>query len=132
MTTTEQIVSILYRLVSGSELDAAVSGGIYTAEDRPADSKLEDITIGVPANRPSQYQHGTAYVNVYVPKVRKENQLIRDRERISALEEKAWRLLEHVLTSDYYFDLVSQTTREVPGIDQHCIINELSFTFVNY
>lgn len=132
MTTTEQIVSILYRLLNGSALAAAVSGGIYTAEDRPADSKLEDITIGVPANRPRQFQRGTAYVNIYVPKARKGDQLIRNRERIDPLETEAGRLLGKVTTSDYHFELVSQTTREVPGIDQHCIINELSFTIVNF
>lgn len=132
MTTTEQIVSILYRLVNGSALAAAVSGSIYTAEDRPADSVLEDITIGVVGNRPSQFQRGTAYVNIYVPKTRKGDALIRNRERIDAIEPVVALLLEHVLTSEYHFDLVDQRVQEVQGIDQHCIINELSFTFVNF
>lgn len=132
MTTTEQIISILYRLLTGSDLAAAVSGGIYTAEDRPADSHLEDITITVVANRVAQHQRGTAYVNVYVPKTRKEDRLIRNRERIDAIEPVAAALLEHVITSEYHFDLVRQTVQEVQDIGQHCIINELSFTIVNY
>lgn len=132
MMTTENIVSMLFRAVSGSALAAAVSGGIYTAEDRPKDSTLEDITIAVPANRISQFQRGTAYVNVFVPKQLKDGILTRNRERIDALEPVAYALLKHLLTTDYSFELVSQTTREVPGIDQHCIINELSFTIVNF
>lgn len=61
-----QITSIIYRLLAGSEVKAAISGDIYK-NVRPKNSGLEDVVVNTLTASFDQLQSGTANVNIHVP-----------------------------------------------------------------
>ena len=59
--------AILYGILSRSPLKAALSGGIYVGDDRPADSMAEDVVINtITLTQEYHPQQGVSNVNVYV------------------------------------------------------------------
>jgi hypothetical protein len=66
MTTTSQIIDILFAKLKSSALASSITGGIYKLR-RPADSKKEDVVINcLPASN-TQLQKVIANVNIHVP-----------------------------------------------------------------
>ena len=81
--TIEDLNGILYAELSAANL--GLSGGIYFDNERPLDSKLEDIAINTPAlnGMAGHPQNGYSNLNIYVPQMR-EKDLV---EKVTAVVE---------------------------------------------
>lgn len=63
-----EIEDILFGILSASaELKAALSGGIYTQDERPVNSDKEDVVISDVKLSHEVPQTGTSSVNIHVP-----------------------------------------------------------------
>ena len=63
-----EIEDILFGILSASaELKAALSGGIYTQDERPVNSDKEDVVISDVKLSHEVPQTGTSNVNIHVP-----------------------------------------------------------------
>ena len=79
--------AILYGILSRSPLKAALSGGIYVGDDRPADSMAEDVVINtITLTQEYHPQQGVSNVNVYVSdkavRIGDKEQFVADRVRL--------------------------------------------------
>lgn len=89
--TIEGLNSVLYEALAAANL--GISGDIYFDNERPIDSKSEDIAINTPALNGSigTPQNGYSNINIYVPRLRVviggKQRLVRNRVREAALVE---------------------------------------------
>ena len=98
--TIEDLNGILYAELSAANL--GLRGGIYFDNERPLDSKLEDIVINTPAlnGMAGHPQNGYSNLNIYVPQMRVKvggkQRLVRDRLREKDLVEKVTAVVENM------------------------------------
>ena len=86
--------AILHGILSRSPLKAALSGGIYVGDDRPADSTAEDVVINTFVLTQEYHpQQGVSNVNVYVSdkpvRIGGKEQFVADRVRLKMLTDIA-------------------------------------------
>lgn len=67
--TGKQIQGDIRRMLAGSKLAEAVSGGVYRNGYRPRDSRKEDIIVTFTTGIPDQIETGVVTVNIYVPDI---------------------------------------------------------------
>ena len=92
--------SLLYGILSRSPLKAALSGGIYVGDDRPADSMAEDVVINtITLTQEYHPQQGVSNVNVYVSdkavRIGAKEQFVADRVRLKMLTDMADGVRQH-------------------------------------
>lgn len=96
--TIEGLNGLLYGKLVQANLD--LTGDIYFDNERPVDSKLEDIVINTPALNGGNGHPQTGYsnLNIYVPKLRVKvggkQRIVRNRLREQALAEAVMRIVE--------------------------------------
>ena len=131
MKSDAEITDILYSILNKSDLHNEVKyrgGDLYT-DERPTNSRKEDITISVLDGLVgNDSQESVVNINIYVPDVPRDNQMIIDKPRVRNLSRLAINLLEEFTVSDYRFFIEKQKVYKVNGTDEHCINNRLSFT----
>lgn len=135
MKSTFDIIDILHGIVKVSALKTAVSGGLYKNNDRPDDSKLEDIVINCLPASGAQLQTATVNVNIYVPdimiKIDGKNQYKSNFTRLKTLATLAITLLEEIAMPGYIIKIVNQSIIKEELIHQHFINIRLEFTTFN-
>jgi len=126
--TGTQVLTDVYGWLRGSALADMVSGGVYYAETRPRDSKLEDIVVGYLAGVPADLQQIVVNINIFVPDIDPwDNGVFTpDIARIAAVETAAaeWANSLTVGTTDgkYQVSLYDNIhSGEAAGIGQHYI-----------
>lgn len=130
MKSDAEITDILYSILNKSDLHKAIKsrGGDLYSDERPANSRKEDITISVLDGLVGDYsQENVVNINIYVPDVPRNNQMIIDKQRVRTLSRLAIDLLEEFIVSEYRFFIEKQKVYKVNGADEHCINNRLSF-----
>src|SRR5574344_1330851 len=90
MKTSFDIESILFKLLTNSDVKTAINGGIYNQDDRPDDSTSEDVLINtLTLTQDYLPQIATSNVNIYVcdknKRINGKEQLKPDRTRLNAL-----------------------------------------------
>lgn len=131
MKSDAEITDILYSILNNSDLYNEVKsrGGDLYADERPTNSRKEDITISVLDGLVGKdSQENVVNINIYVPDVPRDNQMIIDKPRVRNLSRLAINLLEEFTVSEYRFFIEKQKVYKVNGADEHCINNRLSFT----
>ena len=126
MKTTFDTDAILFQVLHNSPIKNAISGGIYVGDDRPDDSKDEDIVVNsIDLTQDYLPQIGTSNVNIYVSdtpkKIKGKQQLQANRTRLKALSEKTMEVLRGAKITGLKMILGSQNTLEEPGIKQHYV-----------
>ncbi len=130
--TGKQIQGDIRRMLAGSKLAEAVSGGIYRNGYRPRDSRKEDIIVTFTTGIPDQIETGVVTVNIYVPDIDPcgNGVFVEDGRRTEQLEALAQQWADSLTAakSPYLFRL-RQTiyTEEAPEIAQHFIVVRLGF-----
>lgn len=126
--TGTQVLTDVYGWLRGSALADMVSGGVYYAETRPRDSKLEDIVVGYLAGVPADLQQIVVNINIFVPDIDPWDNgvLTPDIARIAAIETAAaeWANSLTVGTTDgkYQVSLYDNIhSGEAAGIGQHYV-----------
>ncbi len=125
MKTSFDLNSIVFRLLN-SEAGSAINGGIYTEDDRPADSDKEDIVINtIDSTQAYLPQIATSNVNIYVPDSTKningKNQMTMNKTRLNAITKIVLRILREAHIDGLALIPVGQTTLSEPDIDQHFV-----------
>ena len=131
-----QVLQNVYQLLKDSTLADMVSGGVYYAETRPRDSKLEDIVVGYLAGVPADLQQLIVNINIFVPDVDpwRNGVLTPDIARLSAIEQAAaeWVQSLGVDTTDgkYNVSLYDNIhSGEAMGIRQHYVNVQLRLRY---
>ena len=130
--TGKQIQGDIRRMLTGSKLAEAVSGGVYRNGYRPRDSRKEDIIVTFTTGIPDQIETGVVTVNIYVPDIDPcgNGVFVEDGRRTEQLEALAQQWADSLTAakSPYLFRL-RQTiyTEEAPEIAQHFIVVRLGF-----
>lgn len=133
MKSNTEIKDILYAILKESELyrEVASRGGDVYTDARPTNSGKEDITILIlDSLAGGDSQEFVPNVNIYVPDVERNKQMIEDTPRIRHLSRLAISLFEEYTTSDYQFSLENQPVFKVNGAEEHCINNRLTFKYL--
>ena len=104
--------AILYGILSRSPLKAALSGGIYVGDDRPADSMAEDVVINTITL--TQEYHPQQGVSTGT-----EEQFVADRVRLKMLTDIAVRALREAHVTGLAIIVEAQTVLPADGVRQH-------------
>ena len=131
-----QALQDVYQYVKGSALAEMVSGGVYYAETRPRDSRLEDIVIGYLAGVPAELQQLVVNINIFVADIDpwQNGVLTPDVARLKEIEEAAaeWSNSLTVATTDgnYNVSLYDNIhSGEAAGIGQHYVNIQLRLRY---
>lgn len=112
MTTTFDITDLLWTKADSSTLKTSISGGIYKNQ-RPANSKKEDVVTNcLPVNN-EQLQKTVGNVNVHVPnkliKVNNVQESVPDLVRLKQLAAEAIGIYKDNWTGTLNYDVQQQT-----------------------
>ena len=134
--TGTQVLTDVYSWLRGSALAELVSGGVYYAETRPRDSKLEDIVVGYLAGVPADLQTIVVNINIFVPDIDpwQNGVLTPDVARLKEIEEAAaeWSdsLTVHTTDGDYQVSLYDNIhSGEAAAIGQHYVNVQLRLRY---
>lgn len=115
-----------------------INGGVYRANQRPRDSKLEDMVVIFTAATSRQFQEGVVTLNIYVPDIYPFNDgLPRENgERCEQLERLAQDSVDALTASlsDYLFCVEpnrSIHTQREDEIHQSFVVVPLFFRFIH-
>lgn len=126
MKTTFDTDAILFSLLRDSSVKAAISGGIYVGDDRPDDSKEEDIVVNsIDLTQDYMPQIGTSNVNIYVSdsprRINGKQQLQANRTRLRALSAMVTEVLRGANVTGLKLIPGSQTILAEPSVKQHFV-----------
>ena len=124
MMTTDDTNNILFSLLNGSPVHVAMTGGVYTGEDRPDDSTKEDIVVNtITVTQDCHPQEGVSNVNIYVPDLKKNiggnQQLKADTKRLDELTRLAIDVLRNARIEGVGLIVRSQARLSEESIKQH-------------
>lgn len=135
MKTPLHQIALLHTALTGSSLDAAISGAVYQLK-RPVESDKEDVVINSLPVSGEQLQRGVANVNIYVPdlklKIGGKPQTMPDMARLDALTELATPILEQRYRANnggYVFRIASTQLIEEVETQQHYVNIRVDFQF---
>ena len=83
MKTSMELEDLMTDIIK-TRMAGVISGSVYN-DDRPVNSKDEDITVNVLAGRLGQKQLTTINVNIYVPDEWKQKRYVKNRKRLNFL-----------------------------------------------
>lgn len=133
--TGKQVQTDIRRMLIGSALAKAVSGGIYRNGYRPRDSRSEDIVVTFTTGLAGQIQTGVVTVNIYIPDIDPDanGTWVEDGRRAEALEAAAQSWADSLTTKvagGYKFRL-QQTiyTEAAEDIRQHFVVVKLAYEY---
>lgn len=115
MKDTEAVKDVLYRrlALTNGTVTSALTGGIYK-DDRPDDSKVEDIVILCLPITSGQPQMATAMVNLHIPDmfttIGTKQQYVTNHARIKVLSALIKPLIEIYSETDYNYHIDSINT----------------------
>ena len=134
--TGTQVLTDVYSWLRGSALAELVSGGVYYAETRPRDSKLEDIVVGYLAGVPADLQTIVVNINIFVPDIDpwQNGVLTPDVARLKEIEEAVaeWSdsLTVHTTGGNYQVSLYDNIhSGEAAAIGQHYVNVQLRLRY---
>jgi len=120
----------LYAWVALCPVAGLISGRVYK-DQRPLNSDKEDIVISILSGSGKQMQEVTANVNIFVPDIRRGNDMIEDTARLKVLCAQAASDLDYAHFGDRIFELEHQRVYEVNGLEWHAINNRIRVRYNN-
>lgn len=133
MKTDIDIKDDVYNAIKDSELHRIVNG-ILTKDPRPINSRAEDITISVLANRLGQIQEAFVTVNIFVRDQDKNGQWVENRPRLREISRVAAKLFESYHGDTFWLKLVEdegQRVMELQASHEHFVSNKLLYKQAN-
>ncbi len=130
MLTENVLKDTIYTLLRAKGLHSDITGRIYK-DTRPANSQLVDVEISVLSSANGQLQDFVVNVNVFVPDVKRCDEMIEDGPTLRTLESKFATALESIVEDGYKVSLASQHVFKVNDRDIHVINNRLEIAFCN-
>lgn len=128
--TDIDIKDAVYGWIAGSTLASTISGKVYK-DQRPLNSTKEDIEIAVLSRFGNQTQEVAVNVNIFVPDIRRNGDMIEDTARLRTLGSLAAGLFDYRQTGGAVFELEAQQMYKVINADLHAINNRLRIRFNN-
>lgn len=130
MKTNKEIVDDIKQYLEGTSIPSEITG-VITSLDRPKNSKKEDVCIKVLSNDIGQLQMAIINVNLYVPDVKKDGQMVENEPRTRKLQRMMADVLERHHGGFYYFKSDTTSVFKVDNIDEHLINFRLIYKTVN-
>lgn len=138
MNTPFDAIDIIWKRLSVSALESAISGGIYKLQ-RPVNSIKEDVVINSITLNANQLQEGVLNVNIHVPNLSVSVNGVQDNSqpdfsKLKALTALAVSSLEDVweVSSEVYYDVQTPGSPiDEPEINQHYSNIRVEFFSVN-
>jgi len=115
---------VLFSLLKGSPASMVINGGIYTGDDRPDDSELEDIVIrNISLTQDCHPQTGVSNVNIYARDrevtIFGRKQLKADRKRLDELSKAVLQVLRDARIAGFGLVIENQTVLAEASVKQH-------------
>lgn len=126
MKTSFDINTIVFRILNVQAVKNAISGGIYKGDDRPDDSKDEDICINtISLTQDYLPQIATSNVNIYVAdkpkKIKGKSSLKADTGRLETITGVVLTTLRAAKVPGLLFTIEAQSTLAETSIKQHFV-----------
>lgn len=125
-----EILVILYRYITGTELPRLVNGRVLYEGTRPLDSRSEDIVLAFNSGNIADYQQSYLYVRIYVDDFDNGSGVkVKDLDRCKAIAGVCNRIFKEVAEGDYIFSLdeVPHSNNRVDVAQQHVVTCKLLF-----
>lgn len=124
--------SILFGILNNSPVKNAISGSIYTGDDRPDDSDEEDIVINsIDLTQDYHPQIGTSNVNIYVKdmpvQIGGKQQIKANRTRLKALSKRVLEVLRAARVPGLMFTIDNQAFLPEKSVQQHYVNLRISW-----
>jgi len=114
MTKTERdIEDDFYFMVKASELPGIVQGKLYKKDERPFNSRAEDIIVGFLSGLDGQTQDGYININIYVPNVNvgsPDGKKKPNKSRIKVIQTKLLEFTESIAEGNSEYDVERDST----------------------
>lgn len=114
MTKTERdIEDDFYFMVKSSELPGMIQGKLYKKDDRPFNSKTEDIVVGFLSGLDGQTQEGYVNINVFVPNISvgsTDGKKRPNKARIKVIQSKLLEFTDNIIDSNSEYDVERDST----------------------
>ncbi len=133
MKSIIDVDSILFKILNSDKaLKAELKGGIYTGDDRPEGSEVEDIVVNTIAITQDYLpQLGTSNVNIFVPdikvRINGKEQIVSNRARINELAKLVTEVLKSARVYGLLYIIENQSIIDQPTIKQHFLNIRLSW-----
>lgn len=132
MKSVEDIIDDVGAYIRATALLNEVTGRLYTDEERPINSKVEDIVVGVLANHTAERQQAYVNVNVFFADQYRSNQYKKDRGRSKQLCRECLNIFEDDVHGDgFWLHLEEQTVLRIDATNEHMVNNRLLYEIVN-
>lgn len=122
MKNTLEVMDEMYQVLKVSQLKDEITGLVYKNQ-RPDDSKLEDVVINSLPITEGTMQRCIVNINIYIPDLQVQllgkPQQQPDFERLKTLTEFAILALEEYYAAGYSFYISSQSVFREQDINQH-------------
>ena len=128
MITEIDVKDMVCQFLYSAGLDEAVSGKIYK-DQRPANSTLEDVEVSVITSSVDQIQRFFVNVNVFVPDIKRDNEMVENTKRIRTLCETFMNALEYSVFDCFILSLETQHVMKIVDADIHAINNRLNIQY---
>lgn len=132
MKTKEEIIDDVADFIKTTALLEEVNGKLYTDEERPVNSKLEDVVISVLANNNGQTQRAIVNINIYFADQYRGNQYKKNRLRSAYLSRLCADIFEDdVHYNDFWLTLDEQNVIKIEPTHEHMVNNKIIYTIAN-
>lgn len=125
MMTLLRCNQLLYALLSNSSLAKALSGGIYTGDDRPEDDTREALVIQTIAIRHEYPQSAQSNLVLYVPdklvRIDGKEQYVANNKRLDLLSGLLIRELRELCIEGISLTIESESYFDLANIKQHAL-----------
>jgi hypothetical protein len=134
--TAKEIQGDFYKALKGSSIDEAITGTIYRAGMRPANSTKEDLVIIYTAGENGRMQTGVLTLHVFVPDITPfaDNLYYENAARTAEVERimqnwyNANRTIQNSDGTHYHITLYNTiTTEEDTDINQHFVVMQIQY-----
>ena len=135
MKTTFEVSDLIYGIVNVPAVTSVITGKVYK-DQRPADSKKEDVVINCLPISVDQFQQATVNVNVYVNdldvKIDGVPQRMPNHSRLKQLSVIATGLLAKYFGTEQIFKITSQSLIKENTLSQHYINIRIEYKNTNF
>ena len=133
MKSTIDLEDELYAIIKDSPLATEMDGDIYQGPDeRPDNSRKEDIEIIVIDNQNGEIQRSTISINVYCRDILRDGKMGRDKPRLRTIESLGLGIFRNAINvAGYRITLERQKVYAEHKVKQHYVNFKLNYRYYN-
>lgn len=133
MMTATEMVEFVYTMIKDGPLGREIGGEVYPDDERPPNSREEDVVISFLNGMNGQLQTGVVIINVYIPDCYKSSgRMVKYKDRVKQIEKIANEIPSTMNGCSPMFFWIEGTpnTKKFDDIKQHAVTIRLNFKLI--